>query len=54
MTDRRRAPLTALTTLTRRPPRVELLPVLTVTPAAEPAVRSRVVDNAVYSAGRRA
>ena len=53
MTDRRRAPLSALTTLTRRPrPEVRLVP---PAPAgAEPdAGRSRVVDNAVYSAGRR-
>jgi magnesium transporter len=51
MTDRRRAPLTALSTLARRPPRVEVhTPVVA---APEPAPRSRIVDNAVYSAGRR-
>ncbi|MGZ4644457.1 MAG: magnesium and cobalt transport protein CorA [Blastococcus sp.] len=54
MTDRRRAPLTALTTLTRRP-RVEVRPVAgtgaePVPPTAGP---SRMVDNAVYSSGRR-
>ncbi|HEV7211701.1 MAG TPA: magnesium and cobalt transport protein CorA [Blastococcus sp.] len=55
MTDRRRAPLTALTTLTRRP-RAEVRPVvgtavsLPVEPATGP---SRMVDNAVYSSGRR-
>ncbi|MGZ4507030.1 MAG: magnesium and cobalt transport protein CorA [Blastococcus sp.] len=54
MTDRRRAPLTALTTLTRRP-RAEVRPVAgtgaePVPPTAGP---SRMVDNAVYSSGRR-
>jgi magnesium transporter len=55
MTDRRRAPLTALTTLARRP-RAEVRPVvgaavsLPVEPATGP---SRMVDNAVYSSGRR-
>ncbi|HEY0401155.1 MAG TPA: transporter, partial [Blastococcus sp.] len=54
MTDRRLAPLTALTTLTRRPPRVEVSPTLAGVPApAAPTGRSRVVDNAVYSEGRR-
>ena len=50
MTDRRLAPLTALSTLTCRPARVEVQ-----APAVAPAVatRSRIVDNAVYSAGRR-
>jgi magnesium transporter len=52
MTERRRAPLTALSTLTRRPridARVGSLPV----PVAAPPAPSRMVDNAVYSAGRR-
>src|SRR4051794_11665357 len=53
MIDRRRAPLAALTTLGRRP-RIEAgssmaRPVAQV----QPTPRSRVVDNAVYSAGRR-
>src|SRR3954469_11511266 len=53
MIDRRRAPLAALTTLGRRP-RIEAgssmaRPVAQV----QPTLRSRVVDNAVYSAGRR-
>jgi magnesium transporter len=57
MTDRRRAPLTALTTLTRRP-RIEVRPPLVaiaavVDPAVAPADPSRMVDNAVYSSGRR-
>jgi magnesium transporter len=51
MTDRRRAPLTALSTLTRRP-RPEALP-SPARAAAPPPGRSRVVDNAVYSEGRR-
>src|SRR4051812_5025893 len=55
MTDRRLAPLTALSTLTRRPPRGDAR---TPTPPAAPppppsAGPSRMVDNAVYSAGRR-
>ncbi|MCV2490764.1 magnesium and cobalt transport protein CorA [Geodermatophilus sp. YIM 151500] len=49
MSDRRRA-LPALATLTRRP-RPELRPPAPVAPA--PARRSRMVDNAVYAAGRR-
>ncbi|MCW2702512.1 MAG: Magnesium transporter, partial [Blastococcus sp.] len=54
MTDRRLAPLTALTTLTRRPPRVGVSATLAgVPPPAAPTGRSRVVDNAVYSEGRR-
>jgi magnesium transporter len=54
MTDRRLAPLTALTTLTRRPARAEVRAPFTGTPApAAPAGRSRIVDNAVYSDGRR-
>ena len=53
MTDRRLAPLTALSTLTRRPPRVDVrAPGRRPAPPAAPA-RSRMVDNAVYSAGRR-
>jgi magnesium transporter len=51
MTARRRAPLTALSTLTRRP-RPEALP-SPARAAAPPPGRSRVVDNAVYSEGRR-
>jgi magnesium transporter len=53
MTDRRRAPLTALSTLARRP-RADGRP-----PSHKPAAplssrgRSRLIDNAVYSAGRR-
>ena len=50
MTDRRRAPLTALSTLTRRP-RLELQAPLVVAPVSAPS--SRMVDNAVYSSGRR-
>ena len=54
MTDRRLAPLTALSTLTRRPARPVVHPSVTG-PAAqpEPVVRSRLIDNAVYSEGRR-
>ena len=53
MTERRLAPLTALTTLTRRPRAGAVAP-----PTRQPsppvvAGRSRLVDNAVYSAGRR-
>ncbi|TQN44368.1 magnesium transporter [Blastococcus colisei] len=51
MTERRLAPLSALTTLTRRPPRVESRVPAPQTSAPEP--RSRIVDNAVYSEGRR-
>jgi magnesium transporter len=53
MTDRRRVPLTALSTLARRP-RADARP-----PSHKPAAplsprgRSRLIDNAVYSAGRR-
>jgi len=50
MTERRRAPLTALSTLTRRP-RAELRAPLVVAPPRTPS--SRMVDNAVYSSGRR-
>ena len=53
MTDRRLAPLTALSTLTRRPPRVEARAPLGSLPAPAAPARSRMVDNAVYSAGRR-
>jgi magnesium transporter len=54
MTDRRLAPLTALTTLTRRPTRLGVRAPLggLPTPPAPPA-RSRMVDNAVYASGRR-
>jgi magnesium transporter len=51
MTERRLAPLSALSTLTRRPHRVERR--VPAPPAAAPEPRSRVVDNAVYSQGRR-
>ena len=51
MTERRRAPLTALSTLTRRP-RLELQAPLVAPPVSPPA-SSRMVDNAVYSSGRR-
>lgn len=53
MTDRRRAPLTALSTLTRRP-RVEPrpAPAPSLPPVSTPGP-SRMIDNAVYSAGRR-
>ena len=51
MTERRLAPLNALTTLTRRPTRVERVVPIPATAVAAP--RSRVVDNAVYSDGRR-
>jgi magnesium transporter len=50
MTERRRAPLTALSTLTRRP-RLELRAPLAAAPESRPS--SRMVDNAVYSSGRR-
>ena len=54
MTERRLAPLTALTTLTRRPARVDARARRDPrAAAAAPAGRSRVVDNAVYSEGRR-
>lgn len=51
MADRRRAPLTALSTLTRRP-RHDAPPARPAPPPAPEQV-SRIVDNAVYSAGRR-
>jgi magnesium transporter len=55
MADRRSAAFSALSTLTRRP-RVEVgrdpgLPVAAT--ASAPVPRSRIIDNAVYSAGRR-
>jgi magnesium transporter len=54
MTERRLAPLTALTTLARRPVRGDGRPPVTRVPQPpSPAGRSRVVDNAVYSSGRR-
>ena len=50
MTERRRAPLSALSTLTRRPSRpAPRAP----EPQPVPAPRARIVDNAVYSGGRR-
>src|SRR4051794_3798278 len=53
MTDRRLAPLSALSTLTRRPARPDLR-VPPAGPASAPSAGpSRVVDNAVYSDGRR-
>jgi magnesium transporter len=51
MTERRLAPLTALTTLARRPPRGDAR--VAAPQAAAPQPRSRIVDNAVYSEGRR-
>ncbi|MFL6097844.1 MAG: magnesium and cobalt transport protein CorA [Blastococcus sp.] len=54
MTDRRLAPLTALGTLTRRPARVDSRTPLAGSPATAPSAGpSRMVDNAVYSDGRR-
>ncbi|WP_346622123.1 magnesium and cobalt transport protein CorA [Blastococcus montanus] len=58
MAERRRAPLTALSTLTRRP-RVEVFTPVAHTPAPapestpRPPAPSRMVDNAVYSDGYR-
>ncbi|MDP9430060.1 MAG: magnesium and cobalt transport protein CorA [Actinomycetota bacterium] len=55
MVDRRRASLTALSTLTRRP-RPELTLATPPAPAPAPAAPGRpavIVDNAVYSSGRR-
>ncbi|SFL73293.1 magnesium and cobalt transport protein CorA [Geodermatophilus ruber] len=53
MVDRRRASLTALSTLARRPrPELTLAPASSDAPAAPPRP-SRIVDNAVYSEGRR-
>jgi magnesium transporter len=51
MTERRLAPLSALTTLARRPPRGDAHVAAPLTSA--PERRSRIVDNAVYSEGRR-
>src|SRR4051794_8079220 len=51
MTERRLAPLTALTTLARRPPRGDAR-AAAPRPAA-PQPQPRIVDNAVYSEGRR-
>ena len=51
MTERRLAPLTALTTLARRPPRVDTR--VPAPLASAPRPPSRIVDNAVYSEGRR-
>jgi magnesium transporter len=53
MTDRRLAPLTALTTLTRRPARGSLHAPVAGPTSAPSAGPSRVIDNAVYSDGRR-
>jgi magnesium transporter len=53
MTDRRRAPLSALSTLTRRPRAPERAVLDERTPPSAGAAPSRMVDNAVYSAGRR-
>ncbi|RBY95007.1 transporter [Blastococcus sp. TBT05-19] len=53
MTERRLAPLSALSTLTRRP-RADLVPSAPPAPLpGEPAPRPHMVDNAVYSDGRR-
>jgi magnesium transporter len=52
MTDRRLAPLTALTTLARRPRADAPTPQTAVVPDST-AGPSRMVDNAVYSEGRR-
>src|SRR5437588_822550 len=54
MTERRLAPLSALSTLTRRPTRADVRPPLAAAvPQATAAGPSRVIDNAVYSDGRR-
>jgi len=53
MTDRRLAPLTALTTLTRRPARGSVHAPVAGPTSAPSAGPSRVIDNAVYSDGRR-
>jgi magnesium transporter len=55
MAERRPSPLTALSTLARRP-RQDLVAARTAAlrpPSPPPARASRMVDNAVYSAGRR-
>ncbi|GAB3191701.1 magnesium/cobalt transporter CorA [Geodermatophilus arenarius] len=54
MADRRLAPLTALSTLGRRPRPQVLRPVPPPQPAPpQPERQSRLVDNAVYASGRR-
>ncbi|MCZ2824224.1 MULTISPECIES: magnesium/cobalt transporter CorA [unclassified Modestobacter] len=55
MADRRLAPRTALSSLTRRPRAVLAPPRPAEQPGSVPATerRSRMVDNAVYAAGRR-
>jgi len=53
MTDRRRAPLTALSTLTRRPRLDAPAPVGAVLREVPTVVPSPMVDNAIYSSGRR-
>ncbi|MGY1730098.1 magnesium and cobalt transport protein CorA [Geodermatophilus sp. SYSU D01045] len=54
MADRRLAPLTALSTLGRRPRPQVLRPVPSPPPAPpRPERQSRLVDNAVYASGRR-
>jgi magnesium transporter len=50
MTERRRVPLTALSTLTRRPRLGPHAPLVAAPPVAP---SSRMIDNAVYSSGRR-
>src|SRR3954469_13648805 len=52
MTDRRLAPLTALSTLARRP-RADVPTPAAAAPVRESAGPSRMIDNAVYSEGRR-
>lgn len=53
MTDRRLAPLTALSTLSRRPRRDPRTPPTSPFPPPPSAGPSRMVDNAVYAGGRR-
>ncbi|MGY1830193.1 magnesium and cobalt transport protein CorA [Geodermatophilus sp. SYSU D01180] len=53
MADRRLAPLTALSTLGRRPRPQVLRPVPTPPAPPQPERQSRLVDNAVYASGRR-
>jgi magnesium transporter len=53
MADRRLAPLTALSTLGRRPRPQVLRPVVPPPPAPQPERVPRLVDNAVYAGGRR-
>src|SRR5688500_13253287 len=54
MTDRRRVPLPALSTLTRPPPRADVRAPLGGPPTPpEPPARSRMVDNAIYASRRR-